>query len=225
MSDRHEAQQCGQYRAGYLRRSAYSGGLLYYLGVPPASPSPVLGFEHLWFVPFAALLAFVIYRRFRRNFGIQPLRRSQMTFRIVLFAVVAVLLLNAVPRTGAFLLAGTGGAALGIALGVYAAMRTRFEYQGNQLYYIPHTYTGLIVFSLFIGRLLYRFGEMYQSGYFSDPAHGANGAGADSAIRSPLTLGMIALYISYGIYLYSRLLWKSRHLTPGDLESPSIKSA
>jgi len=179
----------------------------------------------LWFVPFAALLAFVIYRRFRRNFGIQPLRRSQMTFRIVLFGVIAVLILSAVPRSAPFLLAGAGGAVLGIALGVYAAMRTRFEYQGNQLYYIPHTYTGLIVFSLFIGRLLYRFGEMYQSGYFSDAAHFGRASGADSAIRSPLTLGMIALYLAYNIFLFSRLLWKSRHLAPGDLESRAIKSA
>jgi hypothetical protein len=195
------------------------------LGVQPDSPSPFGGYEHFWFVPFAALLAFAIYRRSRRLFGIQPLRRSQMTFRIVLFGIVTVLLLSAVPRTGAFLLAGIVGATLGIALGVYAAMRTRFEYQGNQLYYIPHTYTGLIVFGLFIGRLVYRLGEMYQRGELTDVSRGGHMAGADSAIRSPLTLGMIALYVSYTIYLYSRLLYKSRHLTPGDLESPAIKSA
>jgi hypothetical protein len=81
------------------------------------------------------------------------------------------------------------------------------------------------VFSLFIGRLLYRFGEMYQNGYFANGAHVGHEAGADTAFRSPLTLGMIALYFAYNIYLWSRLLWKSRHLTPGDLESPSIRSA
>jgi hypothetical protein len=176
-------------------------------------------------VAFAALIAFGIYRRFRRNFGIQPLRRTQMTFRIGLFGVIALLILGTVPRTGSFLLAGVVGLGLGIALGVYAAMRTRFEFQGQQLYYVPHTYTGLIVFALFMGRLIYRIGEMYQSGYFSDAARGAHADGAESPFKSPLTLGLIALFIGYSIYFYSRLLWKSRHLTPSDLESPPIKSA
>ncbi len=182
-------------------------------------------YEHLVPLAFAALILFAIYRRSRRLFGVQRLRRSQMTFRIALFGVVTVLILSSVPRTGAFLLAGTVGAALGIALGIYAAMRTRFEFQDNQLYYIPHTYTGLIVFGLFIGRLVYRIGEMYQNGDLSDAARGGHMAGADSVVRSPLTLGLIALYIGYSIYFNSRVLWKSRHLNPGDLESQSIKSA
>ncbi len=174
---------------------------------------------------FAAFVVFAIYRRFRRNFGMQPLRRNRMLFRITLFAVIAVLLLSAVPRTGPFALAGAAGALLGVALGIYGAMRTRFEYQGAQLYYIPHTTTGLIVFALFMGRLLYRIAQMYQSGYFSEAAHGGYAPGADSALKSPLTFGMIALFIAYAIYFYSRLLWKSRHLTPRDIETPAIKSA
>jgi len=161
---------------------------------------------------FAALIAFGIYRRFRRNFGAQALRPVPMGIRIGLLAVVGLGLLPIWQRSFGFAAAGAGGILAGVLLAAFAATRTRFESRANGLHYIPHAYTGLIVFSLFMGRLVYRLAELYMSG---------NLAGAQrpsSMVQSPLTLGLLYVLIAYYVFYLSRVLWKSRHLGPGDLE-------
>ncbi len=64
----------------------------------------------------AALLIFVVYRRFRRSFGQQPLLPLRMQMRILLLLIVGCLLLPAAMRSTSFLLAILGGVAAGVAL-------------------------------------------------------------------------------------------------------------
>src|ERR1700723_2420325 len=141
----------------------------------------------------AALVVFAIYRRFRRNFGRQPLRPTRMTVRIVLLTVLICLLLPAALRSAQYLAAELAGAALGIGLGVWGARRTRFLMRGGQLQYVPHTYTGIAVSLLFLGRLVYRLIQV------SGNLHAVHAAGGDSAnqafapasmLQRPLTLGL-----------------------------------
>src|ERR1700686_4064433 len=99
------------------------------------------GFEHVWgSLATAALVLFVIYRRFRRSFGRQPLRPRRMIVRIAILSVVGLLLLPAALRSSAGALATGAGLALGVALGAWGAQHTRFERHEGQLHYIPHTY-------------------------------------------------------------------------------------
>jgi hypothetical protein len=168
---------------------------------------------------FAALFVFLIYRRFRRNFGQQPLRPIRMQVRIVLLVVVGGLLLPTVFRSAAFLFAMLAGAAIGIALAVWGGSRTRYLRISNQLYYVPHTYTGVVVSLLFLGRLVYRVIQVYTD------AHAMHAMQADaskqaflpaSMLTSPLTLGLFFVLMGYYVCYYSVVLWKSKRAIPAE---------
>ena len=108
--------------------------------------------------------------------------------------------------------------ALGAALALWGASRTRFETENGRRYYIPHTYTGIAVTLLFVGRLIYRFA---QSSAAPAAAGGtATAAGPQAAMQSPLTVGIFFVLIGYYVCYYSWVLWKSRHITAADLEVP-----
>jgi hypothetical protein len=161
---------------------------------------------------FAALVVFAVYRRLRRSFGRQPLRPRRMMLRMVLLTVLACCLMPVALRSGQFLAAELIGAALGVALGVWGAQRTRFQMHDGRLHYLPHTYTGITVSLLFIGRLVYRVVQAYAG----DPLQVYAPA---SMIRSPLTVAIFFLLAGYYLYFYSVLLWKSKRLKTDDIEA------
>ena len=187
---------------------------------------------------FAALVVFAVYRRLRRSFGRQPLRPVRMTVRMVLLTVLVCLLLPTALRSAHFLAAELAGAALGIGLGIWGARRTRFLTHGGQLYYVPHTYTGIAISLLFLGRLVYRVVQVYGSTHAS---HAANAVAANaqasaaadpaqafapaSMVQSPLTVGIFFLLAGYYLYYYGWLLWKSKHVEAADTESDSAAPA
>jgi hypothetical protein len=184
---------------------------------------------------FAALVVFAIYRRFRRSFGRQPLRPTRMRVRMVLLTVLVCLMLPAALRSTQFLAAEIVGAALGICLAVWGAQRTRFLTHGGQLYYVPHTYTGIVVSLLFLGRLVYRIVQIY-GGAHASPAAGAVAANAfasadraqafapASMLKSPLTVGIFFLLAGYYLCYYGWVMWKSKHLEAADTEADSAAS-
>jgi hypothetical protein len=174
------------------------------------------------FVPllFAALLMFAVYRRLRRSFGRQPLRPRAMTFRIVLLAVIGCLLLPLALRSMQYLAADLIGAMLGVGLGWWGSQRTRFLRDAGQLFYVPHTYTGIAVSLLFLGRLVYRVLQAY--GTHTDPSQAL---AAPTMVRSPLTVGFFFVLLGYYIYFYSWVLWKSKHLDASNIEAASPAAA
>jgi hypothetical protein len=179
------------------------------------------GFEHIWGSALtAALVLFVIYRRFRRNFGRQALRRRRMLARMLLFALIGVALAPAALRSIDSALAIGVGLALGVGLGIWASMHTRFERHQDQLHYIPHTYTGMVVSALFLGRLIYRFVVPLEGYSPMDAATHGSAAALASIYRNTLTLGIVFVLIGYYLYYYSYVLWESNHLKPEDLEAP-----
>jgi hypothetical protein len=181
----------------------------------------------------AALVVFAVYRRLRRSFGRQPLRPRRMTIRIVLLAVIGCALMPAALRSAQFLAAELVGVALGIALGLWGAERTRFLRSGERLYYIPHTYTGIAVSLLFLGRLAFRLVQVYMGSHPSHVASANAGTGADPAqaltagsmVQSPLTVGLLFVLIGYYVCYYGLVLWKSKHLTAEDIESDPASAA
>ena len=169
----------------------------------------------------AVLVVFLVYRRFRRNFGQQPLRPIRMRVRTVLLLVIAGLLLPAALHSTAFIAAVIGGLSMGIALALWGAARTRFVRVDTQLYYVPHTYTGVAVSLLFLGRLIYRFIQMYGSGS-TQPGHAAGldpsqSFGMGGMLHSPLTLGLFYVLAGYYVCYYSIVLWKAKRVTAEDL--------
>ena len=170
----------------------------------------------------AALAVFVIYRRLRRSFGQQQLRRVRMQVRIVMLLIVGCLLLPAAWRSAEFLSAVLAGVAAGVALALWGAARTRFLKIDQQLYYVPHTYTGIAVSLLFLGRLVYRFVQEYGG----TPA--AHAVAADSAgpafasagmLQSPLTVALFFVLMGYYVCYYSVVLWKSKRVIAEEVSS------
>jgi hypothetical protein len=106
------------------------------------------------------------------------------------------------------------GAALGIGLGVWGAQRTRFLMYREQMHYVPHTYTGIAVSLLFLGRLAFRVASQ-----FSVPAGQSRALAATAMVKSPLTVGILFVLVGYYAWYYSWLLWKSKHLDAADIEA------
>jgi len=182
---------------------------------------------------FAALVVFAIYRRLRRSFGRQPLRPRRMSVRIALLALVGCALLPMALRSAQYLGAELVGAALGIGLGVWGAGRTRFMMYGGRLHYVPHTYTGIAVSLLFMGRLAFRVVQTYTG---IQSSHAANAHAADAAVSSqafaptsmlssPLTIGIFFVLVGYYVWYYSWVLWKSKHLKAEEIEEASLAAA
>jgi hypothetical protein len=164
---------------------------------------------------FAALVMFAVYRRLRRSFGRQLLRPGRMTLRVVLLTVVACALAPMALRSAQYLWAELGGAALGIGLGFWGTQRTRFLMYREQLHYLPHTYTGIAVSLLFLGRLVFRMVQAYTG------AHAAQASAPASMVRSPLTVGILFVLVGYYVCFYGWVLWKSKHLEAADIETAS----
>jgi hypothetical protein len=188
----------------------------------------------------SALLVFAIYRRLRRSFGRQLLRPRQMTVRIVLLGVAGCALLPMALRSSQYLWAELAGAALGVGLGVWSAERTRFLMHDGRLYYVPHTYTGIVVSLLFLGRLAFRAVQAYTgsqtSHLVSQTSHLANAPAATAAqpaqafaptsmVSSPLTIGIFFVLVGYYLWYYAWVLWKSKHVQPEDVEAASPAAA
>jgi hypothetical protein len=177
---------------------------------------------------FAALVVFAIYRRFRRSFGRQQLRPGRMTLRIVLLAAVTGALLPMALRSAQYLAAELAGAALGFGLGVWGAERTRFLMHGGRLHYVPHTYTGIAVSLLFLGRLAFRVVQVYAGPEMPHAAGSVNPSLAfapATMVRSPLTVGIFFVLAGYYGWYYGRVLWKSKHLNAEDIEAASPAAA
>jgi hypothetical protein len=179
---------------------------------------------------FAALVVFVVYRRLRRTFGRQLMRPTRMSVRIVLLAVIGCTLLPVALRSTQFLAAEITGAALGIGMGAWGAQRTRFQMFQGQLYYLPHTYTGIAVSLLFLGRLVYRLLQLYSHAHAPQaagalPANPSQAFAPTAMVQSPLTVGIFFVLIGYYLYYYGWVLWKSKHLTPEDTEAASTAPA
>ncbi len=167
---------------------------------------------------FALLMLLIVYRRLRRQFGAQPLQPMRLGVRIAVLFAVGLALLPVAARSFTSIGVGLLGLGAGVALGKIAAARTRFTRRGDALDYIPHTATGVLVSALLLLRLGMRFARLY-SGVSSVPP----GAGFAPALQElgPLTVGLLFLLVGYYVYYYSRVLWKSRHLEPGDLDPPT----
>lgn len=169
-----------------------------------------------------ALVLFFLYRRVRRNFGRQKLRRGYMVFRMVVLCVVGALLLIPTFFSTQLALVTLLGAGVGVGLAVWAAKHTRFLSQDGVLYYIPHSYTGIVVTALFVGRLAYRFVVLSQGRYAlatTDTRMGASDFGGMGAIyHNPVTRLVFFILIGYYVYYYWFVLHESKHLKPEDME-------
>ena len=176
---------------------------------------------------FFAFFLWIIYRRFRRLFGRQELKRGRMKFRIVLLSVLGVFLLIPALLSQELAWALVGGLAVGVGLGVWGAKHTRFESKDGVLYYIPHTYAGMVVSALFLGRIIYRIAMVSHSALGALSVESSPGIGDffGGMGSSPITYCIFYMLVGYYVYYYNYVLYESKHLKPGDYEKPAVTSA
>ena len=104
---------------------------------------------------------------------------------------------------------------------MWGAQRTRFLMVGERLHYVPHTYTGIAVSLLFLGRLVFRIVQVYTAAHAAPimrpayPADPSQAMAPASMVRSPLTVGIFCVLAGYYLYYYGWVLWKSKHLKIG----------
>ena len=183
-------------------------------------------YSRIWPYAIAGVAVLLIYRRFRRSFGRQPVRPVRMWIRIAVLILLACSLLPSAFKSGQFLLAELAGAVAGIALGFWGARHTRYATYEGRLHYVPHTYTGVAVSLLFIGRLVYRGVEWYaQNGALGGASDAPQGIAPPQMMRSPLTAGLIFVVVGYYVSYYAIVLWKSKRISPEDLEAVPAPTA
>jgi hypothetical protein len=156
----------------------------------------------------AALVVFSVVRRLRRTFGRQPVHPARIWLRIgVLTLVGALIAATSVTRGTEMLEALLGGLACGAALAYLGLRHTRFEVTPEGRFYTPHTYIGVAVTLLFLGRLVYRFL------YLSNGPNAMFGSDPNAAApyqRSPLTVGIFAVLVGYYVLFYAGVLLRTR---------------
>jgi hypothetical protein len=167
----------------------------------------------------AIVVVWAIYRRLRRSFGQQPVRPVGMRIRMGILILLGVSFIPVALKSVQFLGAEVAGLVAGIALALWGASRTRYRSEGDQLYYVPHTYTGIVVSLLFIGRLAYRLAQAYLwNAGRTDAASAPAMTGPAMNVQSPLTAALVFVVIGYYVVYYGAVLWKARRISPEELE-------
>ncbi len=156
------------------------------------------------------LIGYMMYRRFRANFGQQPIQPSRKMTRLVILTLVAALFLRVAAHSTPALEAAAGGLIAGVLLGVLGVRLTRFHSDEKGMYYTPNTYIGGAVTLLLVGRLVYRMVSLYSTPQLA-PQPGADPFA--QLTQSPLTLGMVLLTIGYYLMYTGGVLYKSRGIT------------
>lgn len=157
------------------------------------------------------LLAWRMYSRFRRLVGRQKLSRVRPWITLAIFPLI-VLMLVAATLAHPERLAGLAAALVaGALLGVFGLRHTRFEATPLGLFYTPNAHLGIALSLLFLGRIIYRFVEIYAI----DPAVPR---GMQDFARSPLTLAVFGLLAGYYIaYAIGLVRWRFRVARAADI--------
>lgn len=164
----------------------------------------------------AALVAFAIWRRVRRNIGRQRVSPTRMRLRMILLGVVGALILLASARDTALFAAMVAGSAGGAALAWLGLRHTQFETTPQGNYYTPHTYIGLFVSALLLARIAYRFAIVYPA---MQAAQQVNANPLAAYQKSPLTLAIFGVVVGYYIAYYAGVLVKSREAAANRAQS------
>ena len=148
------------------------------------------------------LIGWRIYARFKRLVGRQRLSRVRPWITLTIFPLLIVLLLSAArhhPERQALFAASL---ACGIALGVFGFSKTKLEPTKEGLFYTPNAHLGIALSLLFVGRIIYRFVEVYALTPHLPHT-------TEDFARSSVTLGVFGLLAGYYVcYALQLLRWR-----------------
>ena len=165
-----------------------------------------------------ALIVWRMYSRVRRMVGRQVFSRRRARATVILFPSLLSLVVFGSLAHPTSLLALAAGAGLGIALGFYGLGLTKFEETPLGLFYTPSAHLGIALSLLFIGRVGYRFAQLYLSG--------ASASSHSAFVSSPLTLAIFGTLAGYYVsYALGLLRWAQRAGLPAEQVPPEQPNA
>jgi len=175
-------------------------------------------------IPLAtsAIVLWAVYRRLRRTFGRQPVQPKRLYVRAVLLGAIGCLMLATSLTDWLLTTAIVAGLATGMLLGYYGLRHTRFEATEAGSFYTPHTYIGVVLTALFLGRFAFRFLKGYSDAH---AAMQTSGNPLAAYQRSPLTLGLFGLLIGYYAYYNVGVVRRSRALADSSATGSPTASA
>ncbi|QHZ49101.1 sporulation protein [Bacillus sp. NSP9.1] len=138
---------------------------------------------------FAIVL--IIYIRFKRSIGFQPLNRARLMFRIVLFSVIFLFLLTMSALHPLSYLYDLIGIGFGFLLTAYALKHVSLENRDGVIYFRTHLWVELLVLCLFLYRFLFRIIEINAV----EDASLKSGSAAYGALFAQDPATMIALFV------------------------------
>ena len=152
------------------------------------------------------LIGWRVYSRFRRMVGRQRLSRIRPWITLAIFPTLLLLLGLAshahLERLGLL----CAGVVVGSFLGLFGLGKTLFEPTKTGLFYTPNTHLGIALSLLFVGRIIYRFVEVYAI----DPKTPNT---LNNFAVSPITLAIFGLLAGYYItYAIGLARWRFRVL-------------
>jgi hypothetical protein len=154
---------------------------------------------------FVPLVAFALYRRYKRSFGPQPLAPRRMIARVCILAAVCVFFIAWLPTVYG-LAAAVAGIALGVTLAFFDLSYTTIETTEKGIFFTPNKWIGLAVVALFVGRIAARGFAIYETATALAPGESP----FTGLKRSPLTLGLYFLLAGYYGAYYLGVLRKAR---------------
>ena len=151
------------------------------------------------------LIAWRVYRRFRKNVGRQPYRPVRLVAYGAMF-LATIALIGAVSFGKPMSLLGLAtGVVLGAVLGFLGLRLSVFERRDAGSFYTPNTLLGGGISVLFVGRLLYRFIVLNQA---TDRPQWS----PQNLAASPLTLALFGLTAGYYIVFSIGVVWTMRRI-------------
>lgn len=152
---------------------------------------------------FGALILWRSYSRMRRLIGRQRLSKVRPWITVSVFPVLTVLLVTASIGKPTSLLALAAGVAVGLCLGLYGLRVTRFEKTPEGLFYTPSAHVGIALSLLFLGRILYRFVQIYALGASAgvSPGEGSHIGYATTPITLLIFGTLAGYYVTYAVGL------------------------
>ena len=167
-------------------------------------------------VLIAALIAFGLYRRMRRNIGRQRVTPKRFVLRICVLSIVGVVLF--VSLLSAFKVFELAEVFVGLVAGAVVAFigirLTKFGTDEDGPYYVPNRYLGLAVLALLIGRIAYSILRASVGQGFG-PASVATGQNPQAAFQNaydPVSSALLFIFIGYYVVYYIGVLLRSRSM-------------
>lgn len=152
-----------------------------------------------------------VFRRIKRTIGRQPLQPKRLQIRIALLAVIGALMLITSYRNPSLIGALVLGVGIGALLGAFGLQHTKFEQTTEGRFYTPHTYIGVGITLLFVGRLVYRFATVQMTPTRPTDANPDPLAALQGSAPTLVVFGLlVGYYLVFNVGVLSERRYQSR---------------